>query len=477
MRPNDIYGQFEFVSQVHYGHIYHVTGAPKVTDAADALVSIPDGALVIDDDGRITFCGNRSEAPEDSGTVFDHRPGFILPGFVDTHIHFPQTYAGDAYGGGQLLEWLNLCIFPSESRFADKDFAQQAAVEFCTRRIAAGTTAAMVFGSAFPHAQDSLFAETLRVGLRVVSGRGIQTQGGETATPLMTSEEDAIRLTREEIEKWHAADTGDVATALLHVAIVPRFSLSVTTETLKNLGELYDEVRDRGVYVHSHLNENNRPGTGEVDSTKDLYQVNSYLDTYDGKFLPGSAVGGKSLLGRRTILAHCVHCQDVELERMAETGTSISHCPVSQQFLGSGTMPWKRTVASGVNISAGTDFGGGDEWLISKVLSDAFKVHISEAGDAGVSMHPGEMLFLGTLAGARALDMEDRFGNLDVGKEADFIIVDPSQTPTLDAALTNLTRSDDPKLASDQELFALLMGIREPAITEVYVRGHRVEAT
>lgn len=242
----------------------------------------------------------------------------------------------------------------------------------------------MVFGSAFPHAQDALFTETQKAGLRIVSGRGIQTVGGETAQPLMTSEEDAIRLTREEIEKWHGADTGDVATALLHVAIIPRFSLSVTPETLKNLGELYEEVRDRGVYVHSHLNENNRPGTGEVDSTKETYQVNSYLDTYDGKFLPGSEVGGKSLLGRRTILAHCVHCQDVELERMAETGTSVSHCPISQLFLGSGTMPWKRTVASGVNISVGTDFGGGDEWLIPpRVLGDAFKVHITEPVTTG----------------------------------------------------------------------------------------------
>ena len=215
-------------------------------------------------------------------------------------------------------------------------------------------------------------------------------------------------------------------TALLHVAIVPRFSLAVTTETLKNLGELYDEFRDRGVYVHSHLNENDRPGTGEVDSTKQEYQVDSYLDTYDGKFLPGSQVGGKSLLGRRTILAHCVHCQDVELARMAETGTSISHCPVSQLFLGSGTMPWKRTIASGVNVSAGTDFGGGDEWLVPRVLGDAFKQHITEPGDAGVSLHPAEMLFIGTLGGARALDMEDRFGNFDEGKEADFVVVRPA---------------------------------------------------
>jgi guanine deaminase len=468
------------VSQVHFGHIFHVAGSGTVADAAASLVSIEDGALVIGDDGRIVFCGNRvdHDGALPSGadpTVFDHRPGFLLPGFVDTHIHFPQTFAGDAYGGGQLLEWLTLCIFPSESRFADPEYAERAAVEFCTRRIAAGTTAAMVFGSAFPHAQDALFATTKRAGLRIVSGRGIQTVGGDTAQPLLTSEEDAIRLTTEEIEKWHGADTGDVATALLHVAIVPRFSLSVTTETLRNLGELYDSVRERGVYFHSHLNENARPGTGEVDTTKQVYQVDSYLDTYDGKFLPGSTVGGKSLLGKRSILAHCVHCQDSELERMAETGTSIAHCPVSQQFLGSGTMPWKRTIAAGVNVAAGTDFGGGDEWLISKVLSDAFKVHISEPGDAGVSMHPAEMLFTGTLAGARALDMEDRFGNFDLGKEADFIVVEPSRHPPLDAALKYGIRSDDAQLAREQTLFVLLMGIREPAVTEVYVRGRRAE--
>ena len=464
--------------RVHLGHVYHIAGSPKVTEATAALVSIPDGALVVDDAGAITFCGEREALPADaqSATVVDHRPGFLLPGFVDTHVHFPQTYAGDSYGGGQLLEWLNLCIFPSESRLADPEFAREAAAEFCRRRIAAGTTAAMVFGSAFPHAQDSLFSETQRVGLRVVSGRGIQTVGGETAAPLLTSEEDAIRLTAEEIDKWHGADTGKPETALLHVAIVPRFSLSVTPETLKNLGELYDSVKGRGVYVHSHLNENDRPGTGEVDSTKQAYQVNSYLDTYDGKFLPGSQVGGKSLLGRRTIMAHSVHCQDAELARMAETGTSISHCPISQLFLGSGTMPWKRTVASGVNIAAGTDFGGGDEWLIPRVLGDAFKVHITEPGDDGVSLHPAELLFIGTLAGARALDMENRFGNFDVGKEADFVVIDPSGTPALQATLTNAVRADDAGLARDQALFALLMGIRETSIAEVYVQGRKLAA-
>lgn len=327
----------------------------------------------------------------------------------------------------------------------------------------------MVFGSAFPRAQDALFDETRRRGLRVVSGRGIQTGGPASAAALITSEEEAIRLTRAEIDKWHAADTGDVNTAHLHVAVVPRFSLAVSTQTLKSLGELYESVRDRGVYFHSHLNENNRPGTGEVDETNDTYQVDSYLDTYDGKFLPGSTVGGASLLGLRSIMAHAVHCQDVELARMAETGTSIAHCPFPQQFLGSGTMPWLRTVASGVNTAAGTDFGGGDEWLIPQVTGAAFKVHIGEPGDDGVSMHPAEMLFLGTLGGARALDMEDRFGNFDVGKEADFVVVDPRRTPALDASLTYDVRSADPAMARDQTLFGLLMGIRETSIAQTYV--------
>ncbi|OSC42129.1 amidohydrolase family protein [Mycobacterium decipiens] len=463
-------------SRIHLGHIFHLADAPLVTHAAKALVSISEGALIVGDDGLIQFCGEAADVPWrfQSATVSDHRPGFLLPGFVDTHVHFPQTYAGAAYGGGQLPEWLTRCVYPAEARFADPAFAQPAAVEFCDRRIATGTTAAMVFGSAFPHAQDALFTETQRRGLRLVSGRGIQTAGPTAAAPLMTSEQDAIRLAREEIDKWHAADTGRVSTALLHVAVAPRYSLAVTPSTLKRLGDLYDSVRDRGVYFHSHLNENNRPGTGEVAATKQAYQVDSYLDTYDGKFLPGSAVGGSSMLGRRSILAHAVHCQDSELERMAETGTSISHCPISQQFLGSGTMPWLRTVESGVNIAAGTDFGGGDEWLIPQVVAAAYKVHISEPGTAGVCMHPAEMLFIATLGGARALDMEDRFGNFDVGKEADFVVVDPRRTPALNAALNHGVRSDDAEIARDQTLFGLLMGIRETSIAETYVQGRRL---
>jgi guanine deaminase len=395
-------------------------------------------------------------------------------------VHYPQVFSTDAFGGGQLLEWLERCIFPAERRLADTDFAALAAAAFTRRRVAAGTTAAMVFGSAFPGAQDALFKASLAAGLRTVSGRGIQTVGSAGAAPLVTGEADAITLARAEIDRWHGQDVGgraaDARTALAQVALVPRFSLSVTPRTLGALGELYDDVRDRGVYFHSHISENNRPGSGEVDVVRSVYGVENYLDTYDGRFLPGSEVGGSSLLGRRSILAHAVHCTDAELTRMAETGTSVAHCPTSQLFLGSGTMPWRRTAAAGVTIGLGSDVGGGDEWLLSRVASDCFKVHMNEPGEDAVSLGPAELLFTATLAGARALDQEDVFGNFDVGKQADFLLIDPDGHPPLADTLAHGIRADDEATATDQTLFALLLGLRETAIRATYVRGRHVTA-
>ena len=162
---------------VHYGHIFHLAGSPKVTESAAALVSISDGALVVGDDGKIAYCGEKSELPAEyaSATVHDHRGGFLLPGFVDTHVHFPQTYAGDSYGGGQLLEWLNLCMFPSESKYADPEFAQQAAAEFTKRRIAAGTTAAMA-----PLLDE--IHRVVRLGVPACAGRAVHRDAeGRTA--------------------------------------------------------------------------------------------------------------------------------------------------------------------------------------------------------------------------------------------------------------------------------------------------------
>ena len=222
------------MTTVHRGHIFHITGNPGVQGATDHLAHFSDGALAVDDSGIITFCGDWADLPQDfaSATVVDHHDAFLLPGFIDTHMHYPQVWLGDSYGGGQLLEWLNNCIFPGESRFADPDFAQRAAIEWCDRMIKAGTTNGLVFGSAFSHAQDFLFEEANKRGLRIVSGHGIQTTGPASAKPLMVSETEAIDMTRNEIEKWHPLDAAERRNALAFVAVVPRFSLSVTPTTL-----------------------------------------------------------------------------------------------------------------------------------------------------------------------------------------------------------------------------------------------------
>ncbi|WP_304116416.1 guanine deaminase [Mycolicibacterium bacteremicum] len=444
--------------RVYRGHLIHIGGAPRLAEAGTHLVSVPDGALAVDENGTIAFSGHHDQLPAAlaGADVVDYRPGFLLPGFIDTHLHFPQTHCVDAYGGGQLLDWLQRCIFPAEARLADADYARTVARDFCRRRIAVGTTTALVFGSAFPDAQDALFEEACRTGLRTISGRGIQTVGPAAAAPLLTDEATAIELTDNEIRRWHGAADGLVA-----VAVVPRFALSVTAVTLHALGELYDAVRGTGVYFHTHLCEN----LGEIAAVRSDFGVQHYLDTYDGRLRDG----GRSLLGRRSVFAHAVHCSDHELARLAETGSSVAHCPTSQLFLGSGTMPWQRTTAAGVNVALGTDVAAGDEWLIPRVLNDCFKVHISEPAGQDLSIPPAELLFTATVAGARALDMEERVGNLDVGKEADFVVIDPRRQPMLPAVLASIDPDDSHRL-----LFTLLMSMRAEAVDQVFVRGRRL---
>ncbi|MDQ7825230.1 MAG: amidohydrolase family protein [Candidatus Eremiobacteraeota bacterium] len=465
------------MSTLHRGHVFHLTGRPSLEEAVDALVEIPDGAILVSDDGIIEWCGRHVDRPSPTGApvkVVDHRDCFILPGFIDTHIHFPQLNSIDAYGGGQLLEWLTACIFPAEAKFRNEEYALGAARAFCNRLISAGTTTSLVYGSQFPPAQEALFAEYRERGLRGVIGRTIQTTGPDAARPLMTGEDEAIRLTGEEIERWHPPTAEQLRESLLAVAVIPRFSLAVTAKTLEALGELYSAYRGRGVYFTSHLNENNRPQNGEIAGVLSEYGVEAYLDTYDGRFLPGSRKGGESLLGRRSVLAHCVHCQDRELERMAETGTSVAHCPVSQLFLGSGTMPWRRTAASGVTISAGTDFAAGDSWFMLDVVNMAYKVHLSEAGEEAAAIHPARLLHMLTAGGARALDLEDRIGNFDVGREADLVVIDPHRWEPLIYALEWGLRSDDPVKRMHGRLYTVLMATREVAVTESYVKGRKL---
>jgi guanine deaminase len=302
----------------HRGHLCHVSGSPDVAQADVHLVEEPDGALLVDDDGQIAWSGAWSGRPSSghaSGDVpvVDHAGAFLLPGFVDTHMHFPQVYRVDAYGGGSLLDWLDRVVFPCESLLADPAMAKRAAADFCRRLAGAGTTTSLVFGSQFPVAQEALADEVARRGLRMITGRTIMTTGPRAAEPLLTDEATALALAREEIERWLPAIA--LSSPFAGIALVPRFALSVEPSTLVRLGDLYAEFQDRGLYVTTHLNEN----CPEILEVQRRYGVRRYLDVYDGRVVPGGGAS-PSLLGRRTVLAHAVHCEDEELARIAASG-------------------------------------------------------------------------------------------------------------------------------------------------------------
>jgi guanine deaminase len=410
-----------------------------------------DGALAVRPDGTIGFRGTWSDLPAEyhAAIVLDHRDGFVLPGFIDTHVHFPQVFSTGAYGGGRLLTWLERCIFPAEARLADPAFAEVAAAAFCARRAAVGTTTALVFGSAFPEAQKALYTQSLAWGLRTVSGRGVQTLGPTAAAPLLTDIDTAIGLCRDEIDEWHGAGDG-----LVRTAVVPRFALSLAPADMRRLAEFYDEVRGAGVYFHTHLAENDSGPDGEVASVRREYGTSDYLAAYAG------------FLGRRAVFAHAVHCDDDELSALAGAGSSIAHCPVSQLFLGSGTTPWRRTIDAGVTVALGTDVGAGDEWLLPRVANAAYKVHLSDSDS--VALDAATLLDLCTLAGARALDLDDRIGNLQPGKEADFVVIDPDRAPALRSTLDHCSAD------AEATIYTLLMTMREDAVAATYVRGRPV---
>lgn len=449
--------------------MFHVTGSPDLLSAPAALVHEPDGGLLVDDDGRVAWSGAWSARPPVDADVIDHHGCFLLPGFVDTHLHFPQVHCVDAYGGGRLLAWLERVVFPAEARLSDPDAARMAATAFCDRLASAGTTTALVFGSQFPVAQEALADEVGRRGLRVVTGRTLMTVGPTSAQPLLTDEATALALAREEIDRWQPGPGR--LTPFAGIALVPRFALSVDPSTLRRLGELYDEVRHLGVHVTSHLSENR----DERAAVRTGLGVDEYLDAYDGRFLPGSRHGGPTLLGGRTVLAHGVHCTPHELARLTETGTSIAHCPVSQDFLGSGTLRWASVVAAGTRVAMGSDIAAGDEWFMPRVLNACFKAHMNERHGPSTPLDPGTLLYLGTLAGAQVLDMDDSLGNLDPGKQADFVVIDPSRSPELAEVLDERAPRDDAAEERDALLFSLLMAVREPAVAEVYVGGRRLD--
>lgn len=424
--------------------IYRATvlDTPDSPFTGGLLRSEQDGGLAVEAGvvvDRGSFAAVRARRPDEE--VVDLTGGVLLPGLVDTHVHFPQVRAIGGLGM-PLLDWLTECALPEEARLASADYARGVAAEFVDGLVRAGTTTALVFGAHFPAAVDTLFERAASTGLRVASGLVVSDRllRGE----LLTTPEQAYAESVALAARWHGKDR-------LRYAVTPRFSLSTSDAMLEACAAVLRDVE--GALFTSHINEN----TAEIATVAGLFPDHaSYTDTYHRS----------GLLGPRSVLAHNVHASDAELDVLAQAGTAVAHCPTSNSALGSGLFPLRRHVDRGVRVALGTDVGAGTGFSL---LKEGLQAYFMQAllGADGLPLTPAHLLHLATRAGAEALDLGDDVGDLSVGRQFDAVWVRPEDGTTLDVVLGHAADADD--------ALAKVFALGSPAdVRGVWVGGDRL---
>jgi guanine deaminase len=387
--------------------VMHTTGNPLYD--ASACVAFDDGGLLIED-GTVRALGDFADvrAAWPHAPVTDWSGGYVLPGLVDAHVHFPQTRIIGRLGLS-LLDWLERAALPEEARMADATYALRSAQTFISALASHGTTTANVFGSHFAPAVATLFEAAEHTGLRVSTGLVVADR--HLRADLHTSLEGAYRESVELIRRFHGRGR-------LTYAVTPRFALSATEGLLDVCQTLMTEHPTVG--CHTHINEQ----IAEIREVRALFPwASDYLAIYE-RF---------GLSGRRSIFAHNVHATSNEIDRLAASDTSIAHCPCSNAALGSGIFPMRRHIDAGVRVALGTDVGGGTGFSL---LKEGLQAHLMQrlAADP-YAVDPAQLLYLVTRAGAEALRLDDRIGDFSIGKAADLLYLRPPAHSVLGEAL------------------------------------------
>jgi guanine deaminase len=423
--------------QAFRAHLVHCLGDPA-SQGASALEHFPDGLLIVAN-GHIAEIGPAADLlPKlPAGTpCTDHHSRYLVPGFIDTHVHYAQTDIIASHGT-QLLDWLERYTFPAEAAFANPAHAAEVAEFFLDQLLANGTTTAMVFATVHAASVDAILGAVRARGMRLIAGKCLMDR--HCPDFLRDTAEGGIADSRMLIEKWHGRDR-------LGYAVTPRFAPASTPEQMRLAGELFHAWPD--LHLQTHVAENK----AEVAWAAQLYpEARSYLDVYERY----------GQLGPRSVLAHCIWLDDTDRARMAATGAAMSFCPSSNLFLGSGLFDLAAARRHGVRVGLGTDVGGGTSFSLLHTVADAYKVLQLQ----GQSLSASEALYLITLGGARALYLDDRLGNFAPGKEADFIVLDLAATPLL--ARRTTARAAD----LEEALFALLMLGDDRAVAATYLLG------
>jgi guanine deaminase len=431
------------------GEILHFTQDPALTscqnneqdEAQSSYQYFKDGVLLIEN-GKVKQLGSAEAilVNLDSAIVVTHiKNGLIVPGFIDTHIHYPQTEMIGSYGE-QLLQWLEDYTFPTEKKFADKVYASKISEFFLNQLLTNGTTTALVFGSVHPESVDAFFEVALRKNLRMIAGKVMMDRNApdDLTDTAQSSYDDSKQL----IEHWHGKGR-------LQYAVTPRFAPTSSDKQLSMAGQLLKE--HPGVYMQTHLSENLK----EIEWVKSLNpDCKNYLDVYKKH----------ELLGERSVFAHGIHLCEAEYCDLAESNSALSFCPTSNLFLGSGLFKLDVAQQHNIKVGLGTDIGAGTSFSILETLKDAYKTQQLR----GKKLDSLQSFYLATLGGARALDLEGTIGNFLPGCEADFIVLDYHATP-----LIKLRLEQCQTLA--EKLFSFTILGDDRAVKATYIQGELAE--
>ena len=426
----------------HRGAILHFRSDPGSHDDPGSFEFFDDGLLVIAD-GRVASLGPARELlpalPTDAQLI-EHGDSILLPGFVDTHVHYPQTDIIGS-GGRQLLDWLENYTFPAEAAFADSAHAREVARFFLDELLRNGTTAALVFCSVHPASVQAFFEAAVARRMRMAAGKVLMDRN--CPDYLRETPEAGEHDSRELLEAWHGRER-------LQYAITPRFAPTSSEAQLASAGRLARDYPD--ALIQTHVAEN----LEEVAWVRRLFpQARSYLDVYDRY----------GLLRERAIYAHCIHFDETDRARMAQSGASAAFCPSSNLRLGSGLFDVAAADAAGMRFSIATDVAGGSSFGMLQTLGDAYKV----AQLSHQTLSPLRAFYLATLAGARALGLDDRIGRFAVGAEADFIVLDLRATPLI-------TRRTASSRTLAEKLRVLITLGDDRAISRTYILGREAHA-
>ncbi len=417
------------------GQVLSFTRSPFDGDPNDAAQL--DEAVLIRD-GHIVTSGplaNLQKAAPDA-KITDMGDALITAGFVDAHVHYPQT-AMIASWGKRLIDWLNTYTFPEEMRFSDLAYATDIANRYFDLTLANGTTTAASYCTIHPASVDAFFTAAQSRGLRALAGKTCMDRNAPDG--LCDTAQSAYDDSKLLLHKWRGVNR-------LSYMITPRFSPTSTPDQLSAMGALWAEHPE--CLMQTHLSEQ----TDEIAWVKSLFpQARDYLDTYEEH----------GLLGKGSLYGHAIYLEDRERDRLREVGASLIHCPTSNTFIGSGLFNTAARITEGQIVGLATDTGGGSSFSMLRTMAAAYEI----GQLTGTALHPAQLYWLATMGSAQSLHLSDKIGNISPGIEADLIALDLGSTPAI------VQRS---ARASDiwEALFPTIMMGDDRAIKQVWIKGN-----